>query len=63
MEKKMEKNRKTMMERYVRHLFPNAVFGSFYETMYGATKLNFWVDDEFYVCVDINGMVAIWKGK
>ena len=58
----MEENRKAM-ERYVRHLFPNAVFVSFLETTYGTTELKFWVEDEYYVCVEINGMISLWKVK
>lgn len=57
----MKENRKEMMERYVKHIYPNAVFVSFLETTYGTTELKFWVDDEFYVCLEINGMVSIWK--
>lgn len=62
----MKENRKTMMERYVRHIYPNAVFGSFFETVYGATELQFWIDDNYnddecYFCVVTNGMVSITK--
>lgn len=59
----MEENIKAKMERYVRHLFPNAVFASFLETTYGTTELKFWNDDEYYVCVEINGMISLWKAK
>ena len=59
----MEENRKEMMERYVKHIYPNAVFVSFLETTYGTTELKFWVDDEYYVCMEINGMILILKMK
>lgn len=59
----MEENIKAMMERYVRHIYPNAVFVSFLETTYGTTELKFWVDDKYYVCVKINGMISILKVK
>ena len=57
----MATSKRIMMERYIKERYPKAVFGAFFDTVFG-TELQFWANEDsedLFSCVMKDGTIDI----